>query len=905
MTQIRFSFCQKVLLFSLVVVSVLFGGCGQPDNDHTGARTTQSGNHINIENGHVRLVLTFDSSIVRQNYFANDKGEWKLVAESFSGIGKTSSTVIPLYKKGPDVAGKYRLMANEGFNSAKVIENGDGVGKVLLSGEINGNKVEQTVELRGDQDYFHIEVNANLTKELKLEYLLSSFTFSIPGKPDYSFVPTIKRADDDVVGDRKFFAPAAVVEKDGFMLSLVPDLNLINENIVFAKGARPQKHPRIFKVPFDTTKTSLPTALDLNLNSGVTSFPLIAYGLMDYWTEQHVYWRHENEGGQQVRELSDSKLKYGFDLFIKSNVEKNRGYQRVSSFLWDKYGHQYFQMPKPQAMPFSEYAKVCYPASFAYEGYDVINGAAMRTKAPRRPDISINHRKGQPELSTWQQWEEKGVPMGGLRLSAPQWYDLLYNTAWWNNVCDATGIYFWGKRLNDTSLVDKAKRIINFTLSSPQQDGIFPSLYDVKSKTWVGSMWSPPVENYKPDSVANYWDWKHGAYQTSSASVTAGFLLRYRTTCEDHAGIVPFVQRYGDFLIRNMQDNGCVPAWFNKDLKPLPSMKWNADGGAHIWVLSELYKATNNKKYLDAAEKMAKFMIDEVLPRQKWYDFETFYSCAVKAESFFDERTGQFPANNMAVSWALEGFASLYDVTHNEAYLKTGEAMADYSIFYQAVWAPHYIITAYPFGGYSSQNSDAEWLDQRSHRFADGLVRIGLLAGRQDLLERGVAAARASLTLINHPRLIENDIYRYPNFPLGLGPENIDHEGFPQMPLRSGPSWCEVGGLAAAAHMMYQLGGAYFDLKNDIALGIDAVSVTKHSIKGDTISLGLQSLLSGLKVPYEQAFRVDLHMTGLENKKYSLVLNERPAVVFKSSELENLPILIYPDNRIIVQKMTF
>jgi hypothetical protein len=375
----------------------------------------------------------------------------------------------------------------------------------------------------------------------------------------------------------------------------------------------------------------------------------------------------------------------------------------------------------------------------------------------------------------------------------------------------------------------------------------------------------------------------------------------YRQTCEDVPGILEYVKRYGDFLVREMQPNGCVPAWFNKDLKPLPSMMWNADGGAHIWVLSELYKATKDRKYLDAAIKMAAFMTKEVMPRQKWYDFETFYSCAVKPETFFDARTGQYPANTMAVLWALNGFASLYDVTRNKEYLTSGEAVADYSIFYQAVWAPHYIVTAYPFGGFSSQNSDAEWLDQRSHRFADGLVKIGLLSARQDLLERAVAATRSSLTLVNHPRHIENDIYKYPNFPLGLGPENIDHEGFPQMPLRSGPSWCEVGGLAAASHVMNQLGGIYVDVKNHIALGIDAVSVTHESLDNNIINLEVKSLLAGLRVPYEQAFRVDLHLAGLENRDYNLVLNGAPAITLKSKDLARLSILIYPDNRIVVE----
>ena len=30
----------------------------------------------------------------------------------------------------------------------------------------------------------------------------------------------------------------------------------------------------------------------------------------------------------------------------------------------------------------------------------------------------------------------------------------------------------------------------------------------------------------------------------------------------------------------------------------------------------------------------------EVLPGQRWTDFEAHYSCAVKPETFFDERTG-------------------------------------------------------------------------------------------------------------------------------------------------------------------------------------------------------------------------------------------------------------------------
>ena len=873
---------------SLFIIAI-FNSCNKSGMISDRVFLHQNDSLIEIDNGKVKGVFMLNNPVITQAYYAAAEKNWELIAKSIDRPKISLDDVDPLYASGQNYADKYRLMVEEGLNSASILENSKDRISVQLSGVSGGNDILQVVSLEKNQDFFHIDVTAKLPgTPPKIEYLLSSFEFTPGNHPDFTFTPSVKRERDDVIGDRKFFAPATIVEKNGLMLALVPDLNSMNENIVYAKNARPQKHPKVFGVPVDTTKISLPMAMDLSLESGITDNPLISFGYMDYWVEQHVYWRHDNQKGAQVRELSDNTLKFGFDLFLKANADKYRGYERISAYLWKKYGTKYFHLPRPQAMPFSEYAKVCYPASFNYEGYEI-------TKGP-----SITHRINKPDLATWQQWEKNGIPMGGLRLSAPQWYQFIYNTAWWNNVCDATGIYYWGKKLYDSSLIDKARRIINFTLSAPQREGLFPGLYNIETGQWIGSLWDPPLKNYDPDSVACYWNWTNdgGAYQTASASVTAGYLLFFRRFCEDMPGILPFVKSYGDFLIKNMEPNGCVPGWFDKSLQPLPSLEWNADGGAHIWVLSELYRATGENKYFDAAVKMAGFMIKEVLPNQKWYDFETFYSCAVKPETFYDRFTGQYPANSMSMSWALEGFASLYEVSQKKEYLAASEATADYSIFYQAVWAPHYIITAYPFGGFSSQNSDAEWLDQRSHRFTDGLIRIGLLSERQDLIERGVAAARSSLTLINLPLLIKNDIYKYPNFPLGLGPENIDHEGFPQMPLRSGPSWCEVGGLAAAAHALRQLGGVYIDFASNIAVGVDGVSVEKYKLSKDKINISLRSLIAELPVPYDEPFTIEMRLSGLEDKRYEVVLNNAGPVSFSNNELDHIPVIVYPDGRI-------
>ncbi len=894
------------LLSGLIIIMILaLGNCYKSGMKKSGLNLVQNDTIIEIDNGLIKGSFQLNTANVSQSFFVAKDDQWILVVSSLERPEKTPDEVFPLYAKGKDFADDFRLMANEGLKTVEILEKNAKEIRVLFTGEIGNNRIEQTLTLYYDQNYFHIEVNASLPGlPPKLEYLLSSFVFIPEGDPDFTFVPQLKRADDDVIGDRKFFAPATIVEKDGFMMALVPDLDIINENIVYAKGARPQKHPRIFAIPIDTSKVSLPTAMDLSLNSGITDNPLISYGFIDYWVEQHVYWRHENKHGAQIRELSNNTISYGFDLFLKADVEKYRGYQHISSYLWERYGKEYFCLPRPQALPFSEYAKVSYPASFAYQGYDINYPATFTSRDSYVTDgPTLHHRTGNPELETWQQWEMNGTPVGGLRLTAPQWYDLIYNTSWWNNVCDATGIFYWGKTLNDPSLLNKARRIINFTLSAPQNEGIFPGLYDVKKGSWMLSLWNPPHEGYDPDKVDSYWSFNKndGAYQTSSASVTAGFLMQYRQDCEDNPGILPYVKRYGDFLIQNMQANGCVPGWFNESLEPLPSLRWNADGGAHIWVLSELFRATGERKYMNAAEKMAEFMIHEVMPRQKWYDFETFYSCAVKPETFYDHRTAQYPANNMSVSWALEGFASLYENSTNKKYLAAAEAIADYSLFYQAIWAPHYIVTAYPFGGFSSQNSDAEWLDQRSHRFANGLMRIGLLAGRQDLLERAIAAARSSLTLINHPHHIENDIYKYPNFPLGLGPENIDHEGFPQMPLRSGPSWSEVGGLAGTSHLLNQMGGIYLNFKANIGLGIDGIKVDRFWLKDNKIMIIMRSLLAELPVPYNKPFTLEMRIEGLKDQNYKLIVNDGPAVEIAFKDFARIPVIVQPGGKFKVE----
>jgi hypothetical protein len=381
-------------------------------------------------------------------------------------------------------------------------------------------------------------------------------------------------------------------------------------------------------------------------------------------------------------------------------------------------------------------------------------------------------------------------------------------------------------------------------------------------------------------------------YMCPAASLTSAHLLRYRRLCEDNNQIVPFASRYADFILDRVSSDGQIPTWFDKDLHPVQNLAFNADGGAHIWFLCELYNVTHNPQLLETAKRLARFLKAAILPHQRWYDFETFYSCSPKPENFFDRRTGQWPQCTLSMLWAIRGFTELARITNDQEQLDAALAVAEYSQYYQACWQPNFIVTAYAFGGFRAQNSDAEWLDQRGSGFAEAFASLGVLAGRQDLCERAIAALRASFAAVNHPRAVQNGVFPFPRYPVGIMPENIDHDGIPQSPLRSGFDWGEGGALAAVADVHRTLGGIHIDSKRNIAIGVDGVAIERFKMQGRALFIDYKSLLAELPFPWNEPYIAELRIVGLDAGTYSLVINGAQPLTVSSSALQNYPVQV-------------
>ena len=826
---------------------------------------------VEIDNGLVKARFTAGTDGVKQEYLARRGRTWVPVAESLRPPRPLPEGANVLYDSARDPA--HCFIVTEILDTVGEPRHVNGQTIVELSGRLQNCTVRQRITLGEGLDYAHIEIEADLSEARpKLEYLLSTFTFRCEGKPDFihtpkskgpcwytkwpSAEPTTPDSPEFVIGDRVFYAPAVIVQKDSLFAAVVPDLNLINRLKVPSPDARPRGGiATMAPTPVDPLNNSMPTALDYTLTSGLTAQPVLAYGLMDFVPVQHMRWRHPSDG-TMVRALSSPRVGYGFDLFVSAGAQPHRGFQQVARYQWQRYGSPLLAEPRPQAMPLVEYLKVIYPACLGW-----------------------NNNQGFAEF------DMDGQKVGGWYMAAPFWPYVLSNGPWWNNPRDAVGMYLWAQQTKDDKLLERARRIINLALLAPRTNGLFACEYHVDRKEWKPGIvfagdGAAPHMGLDPSNV------RPRSYHAAGCSITGVHMLRYNRLCEKDDRIVAFLRSYGDFLLQHIDAQGRVPMFFTAEGGPSNVLPDNGEGGANLWFLCELYAATRDRRYLDGAEKVADYLIRDVIPRQRWRDFECFFSCGFKPLGWEDKTQDQDTRGTMPMIWASAGLGELYRQTGNRRYLEEGERVIDYVSLYQTVWDPHFVYTAYAYGGFDTDNGDAAWLNCHTAWTVGTLALYGKELGRQDLLERAVAAARASVTVINHPRHISNSIYRFPNYPLGLGGENINHEGSEQSCGRSAPGSGEGTGLfAGLSDALRELGGVYVDFGKKVAVGVDGVYVRSYRREGKTLRLELINQLAALPDPYDKPYELELRVVGLPAGEYKLVINDGPARRFDAAQL--------------------
>ena len=728
-------------------------------------------------------------------YWARDaRGKWRLVLASPDdprlavpprrGEGSFAEPRPGLYTTPPALP--FGRVLAEGRNSFR-LEQDDGPRHFLKSIELRDDHISVSLVMRTDKP------------GAPFEYFLASHAFAPGGKPasdagmpDRTFAPALRPHPDEVIGDHVFRAPAVAAQKGTVAAALVPRLDTLGANRI------------------------MPMILDLDARSGVVDATLLSFGFCDHHVNGHVYFVHHP--GETRFTAPEMRLDY--DLMLTAQAEppgRGAGFlEGVARRQWDTAGRQWLARVLPQTMPFAEYARACYPAALA-------------------------EKVGRTQRGWWET-EMNGARAGGVFAGWGYHEGNTHWQAWFNNLRSAYGMHWWGEQLGNDDWLTRSQAMLRAALAAPQSpEGPFPSTYNHDRGEWIGSLMAQSVGR--------------GAYYDSVDMAWKGYwLLRWQQDIAATTETLDYCRRLGDFFVAHQEKSGAIPNWFTRDLKPVDVLREAAPTAMPGWFLAELHGVTGDSRYLEAARRAADFVAREVVPQNRYYDFEVFFSCSSKPcidggrghEAMRDPHTLQPPQNTLCMQWTAELMKRVYELTDERRYLDSGlDALATLSM-YQNAWPVAWRRKANTFGGFGVQNTDGEYNDARQSQFGCTLCDYGAMLGRRDLFERGVAAIRASLALVNHPAQVGNDVYPYPNYPPGLSPENTGHGGGDSVETRTGFDWGEGSGLAGAAYVMRRYGGVYADARNGWAVGIDGV--TAQLAGGD---LRVTNGLAELKAPFD------------------------------------------------------
>lgn len=828
---------------------------------------------LEVSNDFLEITFAEQGGQVDVQLFALSKdGKSQLLCRSFRAAHAKRASGNKLFDT---TVTKHRFQATEMAKRFELVSSDDQQVVVRLTGQNEKIKFTQEFSIKADSPEVHVRLIGKLSLD-KLDYLMSSWEF-VAGKPDFVHSPTAKHLgklawnagppQDQVIGDHSFHSPHITLQKGGSFVALIPDLDMINKHAEVSPDARrTQRVARNrFSVPIVDKFYTMPTALDLNAQSGYTENPVFSYGMMDFIISHHVRYPRVNDASM-VRTIPDKEVQIGYTLLVGVSQEPGTGFQQAVRFIWDEYGHRQFKDEAHLAMPFAEYVRIVY-------------GVVSKPMSPAIQKPVPGHE----DMGVFVEFELDGRTAGGMVSPLPFYGPVLWNFEFWNNVRDANGLVYWGERLGDKKMAERGRHIINLALSAPRNEaGFFPLVYMPDKKQWLTSTLGP-----SPSPRHIFHRGGEHVHNVVAMSKSAAHMIEYYKRCEQDPAIIDYLRPFADTLVKEIDSRGAIASYYTPAMKPIRDLWHSAQPAAMMWFLAEMASVTDDKHYQQGAAKIADYLIKEILPEAKWVDLEVYYSCGQNGLDYLIDPIQNLPIRgNLSIHWASKGFQVLYQVTQDPTHLKAGEIATDYLAQSQGSWNPHYIYTANPFGGCTVDNVDtATWLDARQCELVQPFIWYGLELGRQDLVERGIAAARASTVLINHPRHIENDIYPHVNFyGFGLGPENINHEGHNQSAMRTHPSWGECSGiftgLADAARFA---GGGIVDLKSGIAAGVDGINLTLEQ-DGKVPAIAATGRLHKLKKKWGESYPLQIHVLHGDDadKVEVLRFNGRPVkLVFK------------------------
>lgn len=694
----------------------------------------------------------------------------------------------------------------------KIEKNGE-VRSILLRTESGSHTCTKMFAMKKDEPFVHITLRDSIEGKSKIQYILSTYSFLPDGKQyneykpmDFVFTPQLRPEPDEVIADHTFRSPAFMMQKGKIFAALIPDLHSI-----------------------DGVNRVLKASADLQVET--SSAPFVSFGLMNWVRKKaHVYYAHDESLAVDVR---DTSLSFSYYLYLSAAAPQRQGFQDVVRFEWDKYGHLNFVSPiGPQSEPFSTYIHRAW-----YEYLPTVAQSAT--------------------------YEGKSVTL--LTQGRLAWSNGLHKTAdndswfnfWFNSLRTAYGMYLHSQQVSDAGLTKQAEGVFELALSAPQTEGLSPSIFYFDSS---GGHWVPD-QKWGSISEGEYFSVVHNAW-------TNYWLLQWSDLLPSRKKEIHlYTKHFAAFVLAKQKPSGVIPSWFHsKTLLPAETFSdENAETAGSALFLAELYARTKKKEYLLASEKAMRYIVTSIIPENKWYDYETFFSCSRKPVGFFDKYTQQHPQNTLSMFMAAEACYSLYQITGKPLYKNQGVAVMDYLSLYQQVWSPRWL-SCELFGGFGVQNTDGEWSDSRQGYFAVTLMHYYELTGRREYFERGVAALRAMFSLFepgDSPRTAEN----------------YAHGSYNKLAGTTGIHWGTGSSVVSIHIIRKKYGDAFINVEQGWGVGIDGCRFDSVGVKKKAIHFSLHDVVHSSR-------KIVLKCGDLPSAFYRVEMNSIPLGRYSRKQLE-------------------
>jgi len=772
-----------------------------------------------LENSKVRYVLNINNNAVIESFYGFKDGKAELVAQSPQGVSFASCKVNAEKYEGSDIEYGYQdkpvVLHDEGpdeYTEEKKLS----VGEPLPLVDFALSHFEEYSE-NGDSG---IRVTAESKEGHRLER-----TVLLRGDNDYLEIEN--SIDFNCNVNLEYFTDNYVFKQDGKPdFTWTPQLKYDRSNISCdwtfrSPSVMVQKNSvSLALVPdlnslYSDKNMYCTTAVDLDITA--ETGPVAAYGFVP--SEPHYHSMFIHPVGMK-KSVPKGRMKFRYFLFPCADSPEKQVYRRIVNFHWREFGHK-----------------------------NLLEGHNAQMKSFNLMEKECWHWIAR---KFWIEFDYKGQRCGGFRDYHRGLNDDIWFFSWWNCLRTAYGMEVYARRRKHRQTSEKAHAVLNLILNAPRKDGVFPAVYlmdDDGERIWTAG---------SPSGFGGPID----CYHTYSMSWTAYWLLKWKQDLVDDERIMPMCEEYAEFLLRNQEENGFIPSYFEEDdLSVDPDMEMNiesAEPAASALFLAEMYKVTKEKKYLDAAAKAIRYVEENIVPECKWFDFETFYSCSPKEYGYYDEITGQFAQCNMAMFMTTKTSLELYKHTGEKRHLDFGLRVLDYLSLFQQVWS-HPRMELNLIGGFTTQNTDCEWSDSRQAQCAILYMDYFEATGNLEFLERGISALRATLTISPY--------------------ENWSHRGFNSEPgYFSSFSWGIGTGMVSVEILWERYGDILVNPAQKWAYGINGCTVRELSVSDGIIELTVESdinYVAPLKIVFKEA-----------EKGYCVVANGTDLGEFSAEDLK-------------------